>query len=121
MPCGFTRPGTATWWLSWVVHFQPFQQQQLARSFNTVIIMTDFDKKQFYKECAKCKRAGAKLCKGHNPGEELGASIVQKMRGKRVLWAHCGGSDPIPRGRQGCRGYDGYANPSLHRQRRQQS
>jgi DNA primase len=78
--------------------FSPFQQQQLARSFNTVILMTDFDKKQFYQNCAKCKRAGAKLCKGHNPGEELGASIVTKMRGKRVLWAHCGGATRFPEG-----------------------
>jgi DNA primase len=78
--------------------FSPYQQQQLGRTFNNIVIMTDFDKRQFNKDCAKCKREGSKLCKGHNPGEDLGASIAFKMRGKRVLWAHHGGLTRFPEG-----------------------
>lgn len=78
--------------------FSPFQQQQLSRAFNTFIIMTDNDERQFHKPCAKCKRSEKKLCVGHNAGEELGLSIATKMRGKRVLWAHCGEATRFPKG-----------------------
>lgn len=77
-----------------------FQKQQLGRAFNNIVIMTDFDdrSKHVYKACVKCKRAGSNLCKGHNPGEELGATIAAQMRGKRILWAHCGESTRFPKG-----------------------
>lgn len=80
--------------------FSAYQQQQLGRAFNNIVIMTDFDdrSKHVYKSCAECKREGSNLCKGHNPGEKLGASIAAKMRGKRVLWAHHGGLTRFPEG-----------------------
>lgn len=71
----------------------PEQQRLLARTFNTIVIMTDNDdpKKHVYPGCQMCKKDGS-LCRGHNPGEELGKSIANKMRDKRVLWAHSGGA-----------------------------
>jgi hypothetical protein len=45
-----------------------------------------------------CKRQGS-LCKGHNPGEDLGSELSPvKMRDKRVLWAHCGEATRFPAG-----------------------
>lgn len=65
-------------------NFSEEHQAQLDRTFSTIIIMTDFDKKQFHVPiCKKCQGN----CKGHNPGRELGRSIAKKMSGKRILWA----------------------------------
>jgi DNA primase len=77
----------------------PQQQRQLSRSFNTIVIMTDYDdyKKHIYPNCQLCRKKGS-LCRGHNPGEELGRSISDKMRDKRVLWAHCGEATRFPAG-----------------------
>lgn len=74
--------------------FSAFQRQQIGRAFNSIVIMTDNDEKKFYTGCAKCKG----LCRGHNPGEELGMSIANQMRDKRVLWAHCGEATRFPKG-----------------------
>lgn len=79
-------------------NFSEYQAAQLGRAFNHIVIMTDYDKKQFHKECAKCKRAGVRLCLGHNPGEQLGGIIANKMKGKRISWAHCGGATRFPDG-----------------------
>lgn len=81
-------------------NFSRSQHRQLARTFNNIVIMTDFDDKSKHinPKCAKCKRAGSNLCMGHNPGEELGAKIAFQMKGKRVLWAHCGGVTRFPPG-----------------------
>jgi DNA primase len=80
--------------------FSPYQQKQLGRSFNNIVIMTDYDdpKKHVYKSCQECKKTGSNLCRGHNPGESIGKSIANKMRDKRVLWAHCGEATRFPRG-----------------------
>lgn len=81
-------------------NFSDLQQHQLARSFNTIILMTDYDDRTRHinKNCVKCKKSGSNLCRGHNPGEELGAKIAMKMRTKRILWAHHGGSTRFPPG-----------------------
>ncbi len=70
-------------------NFSPYHAEQLDRTFNTIILMTDFDKKDkhMYLDCKKCKKQGSNLCKGHNPGRDLGAKIAENMKGKRVLWA----------------------------------
>jgi DNA primase len=77
----------------------PDCQRLLARNFNTIVVMTDNDdpKKHIYPNCQMCKRQGS-LCKGHNPGEDLGRVISSKMRDKRVLWAHCGEATRFPAG-----------------------
>lgn len=79
-------------------NFSKTQEQQLARTFNTIVLMTDYDKRQFHTSCAKCKRAGHKLCIGHNPGEDLGVTIALRMKGKKMLWAHHGGITRFPEG-----------------------
>lgn len=67
----------------------PYHIDQLERHFNTIIIMTDFDKKEkhMYNDCGKCAKRGWKLCHGHNPGRDLGAKIAANLPMKRVLWA----------------------------------
>lgn len=57
---------------------------QLSRTFSKVIIMTDFDKKQFRPNCRMCDY---KKCKGHRPGRDLGRSIQQRLPNKKILWA----------------------------------
>lgn len=79
-------------------HFSQEHARLLGKYFNTITIMTDYDKKQIYKNCAKCRKAGSNLCKGHNPGEELGAKIADMMSTKRVMWAHHGGATRFPEG-----------------------
>jgi hypothetical protein len=64
----------------------PQQIKQLNRYFDTIIIMTDFDKKRIEKPgtCNKCKTY---ICQGHRPGRELGHKIAASLPNKRVLWA----------------------------------
>lgn len=68
-------------------NMSPFHLQQLDRYFDTIVIMTDFDKKQFTIDCARCRRNNKKLCVGHNPGRDLGMKIATGLPHKRVLWA----------------------------------
>lgn len=72
----------------------------LGKYFDTVVIMTDYDDKtkHVYKSCAKCRKQGSNLCKGHNPGEELGFKIADMMSTKRIVWAHHGGATRFPEG-----------------------
>jgi len=81
-------------------HFSKEHARLLGKYFNTITIMTDFDdkKKHVYKGCQKCRKEGSNLCKGHNPGEELGAKIADMMSTKRIVWAHSGGADRFPEG-----------------------
>lgn len=73
-------------------NFSPHHFEMLDRTFSTIILMTDFDKKEkhIYNGCKKCYRKGLKLCVGHNPGRDLGALIATGMHRKRVLWASYG-------------------------------
>lgn len=66
--------------------------QQLNRYFSKVIIMTDFDKKQYKSNCRACKDIvfppfEAVKCIGHRPGRDLGRQIVRGMPNKKILWA----------------------------------
>lgn len=71
-------------------HISRWQFAQLDKWFDTIIIMTDFDKKQFHDKdgniCKKCRNVGAKMCLGHNPGRDLGETIALGMNRKKVLW-----------------------------------
>lgn len=64
----------------------PEHIQQLNRFFDTIIIMTDFDKKRF-EENGKCKKCKTWKCVGHRAGRELGRHIVNALPNKKVLWA----------------------------------
>jgi DNA primase len=64
------------------VHFKLFD-----RYFNKIIIMTDYDEKQYYKQCIKCAKNGANLCLGHNPGRDLGHTLEDNLSHKRIMWA----------------------------------
>lgn len=66
-------------------HVTQYHLAQIDRTFETVINMTDFDKKIYRPNCRKC--AGLKECKGHRPGRELGWSIANGLPNKRRLWA----------------------------------
>lgn len=73
--------------------FSPYHLAQIDRHFDTVIIMTDFDKKEkhFYdkpgRPCRKCFNAKLPLCAGHNPGRDLGVNIAAGLKNKNVRWA----------------------------------
>lgn len=63
-------------------HFNLFD-----RYFNKIIIMTDYDEKQYYKSCARCAKLGYKLCLGHNPGRDLGHTLENGLYRKSIMWA----------------------------------
>ena len=79
-------------------HFNEKHASLLNKYFDTIVLMTDFDKLQFYDNCAKCRRDGLNLCRGHNPGEDLGNKIASLMTRQNVMWAHYGGSTRFPPG-----------------------
>lgn len=68
----------------------PYHLEQLSRHFSKIIIMTDFDKKQFRPNCRMCSRVefrpGEVRCVGHRPGRELGRQIVRGLPNKKVMW-----------------------------------
>lgn len=72
-------------------HVTPYHIEQLGRTFSTIILMTDFDKKQYRPNCRQCKnvtfKPGEVKCKGHRPGRDLGRSIADALSHKKVLWA----------------------------------
>lgn len=65
---------------------------QLNRYFSKVIIMTDYDKKQYKANCRACQHIKfppweAVKCEGHRPGRDLGRQIVRGMPSKKIMWA----------------------------------
>lgn len=66
-------------------HVTQHHIDQIGKTFSNIIIMTDFDKKQYRPNCRKC--SAFKECQGHRPGRELGHSIVDRMPTKRFKWA----------------------------------
>ena len=68
----------------------PRHFEQINRTFNSVIIMTDDDKKEYRNDCAKCRRDGSYMCYGHQPGLELGKKIAEGTSNKKVYWANYG-------------------------------
>jgi hypothetical protein len=76
-------------------HISPYHIQQLDRYFTEITIMTDFDTKQFRPGvCRKCKG----ICKGHNPGRDLGMTISEKLPRKIIRWAMCDDKTVYPHG-----------------------
>ena len=64
-------------------HVTDYHLAQINRTFSKVIIMTDFDKKQFRPNCRMCNY---QKCKGHRPGRDLGRTIAQRLPNKKVMW-----------------------------------
>lgn len=65
-------------------HLSRAHVEQINKTFSTVIIMTDFDKRIYRPNCRKCNY---KTCEGHRPGRELGWSIAESLPNKRIKWA----------------------------------
>jgi hypothetical protein len=68
-------------------HISTEHVQLIDRSFRRIVIMTDMDKKKFVENCRKCQKTGSNLCRGHNPGRDLGRSIEKAFPNKQILWA----------------------------------
>lgn len=65
-------------------HVTSYHIEQINRHFSKVILMTDFDAKQYRPNCRMC---GYKTCVGHRPGRDLGRSIAQRLPNKKIMWA----------------------------------
>lgn len=66
--------------------------EQLNKHFSRIVIMTDYDKKQFKANCRACQRIQfapyeAVKCVGHRPGRDLGRQLVRGMPNKKIMWA----------------------------------
>jgi DNA primase len=70
-------------------NYSPYHAELLAKTFNTILLFTDFDdkNKHIYDDCKKCKKLGLNLCKGHNAGRDLGQKIAEAHTNKRIMWA----------------------------------
>lgn len=74
-------------------HVTEYHLEQINRNFSKVVIMTDFDKKQYRPNCRMCRgkvnngSPNAVACNGHRPGRDLGRTIIQRLPNKRGLWA----------------------------------
>jgi len=60
----------------------------LDRYFSTIILMTDYDKKEDhkFKNCPKCNTKLKEDCEGHNPGRETGLKIASALPMKDIQW-----------------------------------
>jgi DNA primase len=72
--------------------FSKFHRDQFNKTFSTIIVMTDFDKRQRPKpNCRACANRPADehgiRCVGHRPGRELGHSIADQLPNKKIMWA----------------------------------
>ena len=80
--------------------FSAWHAAQVGRHFNTIIWMTDFDKKQYQPNCRLCKDIKFKYdevkCVGHRPGRELARSGIRQLPSKRHLWAVYDGTCVYP-------------------------
>lgn len=65
-------------------HVTAFHVEQINRHFSKVVIMTDFDHKQYRPNCRMCNY---KKCTGHRPGRDLGRTIAQRLPNKKIMWA----------------------------------
>lgn len=65
-------------------HVTDYHIAQINRHFSKVIIMTDFDEKQYRPNCRMCNY---RTCTGHRPGRDLGRSIANKLPNKKIMWA----------------------------------
>lgn len=76
---------------------------QLGCYFSRIVIMTDYDKKQFKANCRACSNMKwnaweAVKCVGHRPGRDLGRQIVKGMPNKKILWAAYDNTCVFPHG-----------------------
>jgi hypothetical protein len=71
-------------------HVTDYHVEQIGRTFSKIVIMTDFDKKQYRPNCRACKGVQFKhdevKCVGHRPGRDLGRSIANKLHNKKIMW-----------------------------------
>lgn len=65
--------------------FSTLHYKILERYFNKIIIMTDYDEKQYPKNNQECKRCGLK-CEGHRPGRDLGMKLVGALPNHDIFW-----------------------------------
>jgi len=83
-------------------HLTDWHVAQLGRTFSTIIIMTDFDQKQYRPNCRMCKDVkfgyGEVRCRGHRPGRDLGRQIANRLSHKRIFWAAYSESEVFPDG-----------------------
>ena len=77
-------------------HLSTIHIEFFNRYFDTVIIMTDFDRKEDHISpvCKKCRGK----CTGHNPGRDLGKAIADALPRKRIKWASHGFKEVYPNG-----------------------
>lgn len=70
-------------------NFSPYHFDLLDKHFSTIVLMTDFDKKEkhMYDNCKKCAKRKLSMCIGHNPGRDLGQTIAAGLHRKKILWA----------------------------------
>lgn len=66
-------------------HLSEHHVEQLGKTFSTIVIMTDFDKRIYRPNCGKCRHL--KECEGHRPGRELGWKIAEALKNKKIMWA----------------------------------
>jgi len=66
-------------------HITSYHRDLIDRSFDRIVIMTDFDKKVYRPNCRKCQ--GLRECEGHRPGRELGWAIANGLPNKKLFWA----------------------------------
>lgn len=64
-------------------HLTDHHVQQIQRHFARVIIMTDFDPKQYRPNCRVCDY---KKCVGHRPGRDLGRTLVKRLPTTKMMW-----------------------------------
>ena len=74
-------------------HVSQYKLDLLSRYFTKVIIMTDNDKTQYRSICRPC----GGVCRGHNPGRELGKTIANNFS-REVLWSQYNNVEIYPHG-----------------------
>ena len=79
-----------------------YHLDQINRTFAKVVIMTDYDKRQYRANCRSCKNVefqpGEVKCVGHRPGRELGRQIAKGLPNKKIMWAAYDDTCVFPRG-----------------------
>lgn len=64
-------------------HVTSYHLDQINKHFSKVVVMTDYDKKQYRPNCRACNY---ETCTGHRPGRDLGRMIAEKLPNKKVMW-----------------------------------
>lgn len=64
-------------------HVTDHHLAQINRNFSRIVLMTDFDHKQYRPNCRMCNY---EKCMGHRPGRDLGRTIAGRLPNKKILW-----------------------------------